>query len=119
MTVTSYFYQRSRKSDRAELLRIKRKSRLSLPNAINSLVAWKPAITVIGNDSASCGIESVKFESHKGERQRSDYYLNQRYQQRQGKTGKERWKDICRTINADPYASPGRSPYPAAPVCPW
>lgn len=51
--------------------------------------------------------------------QRSDYYLNQRYQQRQGKTGKERWKDICRTINADPYASPGRSPYPAAPVCPW
>ncbi|KAF7383385.1 hypothetical protein HZH66_012735 [Vespula vulgaris] len=50
---------------------------------------------------------------------RSDYYLNQRYQQRQGKTGKERWKDICRTINADPYASPGRSPYPAAPVCPW
>lgn len=51
--------------------------------------------------------------------QRSDYYLNQRYRQRQGRGGKERWKEICRTINVDPYAYPGRVPYPAAPVCPW
>lgn len=42
------------------------------------------------------------------------------YQQyRQGRGGKERWKQICKTINPDSYAFPGRVPYPAAPVCPW
>lgn len=45
------------------------------------------------------------------------YYANGPY--RQGRGGKERWKQICRTINSDVYAFPGRVPYPAAPVCPW
>lgn len=45
-------------------------------------------------------------------------YKNQQYR-RHGKGGKERWKDICRTINPDPYAFPGRAPYPSAPICPW
>lgn len=45
------------------------------------------------------------------------YYANGPY--RQGRDGKERWKQICRTINPDPYAFPGRVPYPAAPICPW
>lgn len=40
-------------------------------------------------------------------------------QYRQGRGGKERWKEICRTINVDPYAFPGRAPYPVGPVCPW
>lgn len=44
---------------------------------------------------------------------------SQQLRRRQGKGGKERWKEICRTINPDPYASAGRVPYPAAPVCPW
>lgn len=46
-------------------------------------------------------------------------YRNQPYRRRQGKGGKERWKEICRTINVDPYAFPGRAPYPSGPVCPW
>lgn len=46
-------------------------------------------------------------------------YNNQQYRRREGKGGKERWKSICRTINPDPYAFPGRVPYPSAPVCPW
>jgi len=40
------------------------------------------------------------------------YHANRAY--RQGRGGKERWKQICRTINPDSYAYPGR-----APVCPW
>jgi len=48
------------------------------------------------------------------------YYENGPYRQyRQGRGGKERWKQICKTINVDPYAFPGRVPYPAAPICPW
>lgn len=49
------------------------------------------------------------------------YQRNQPYRQqrRQGKGGKERWKEICRTINPDPFAFPGRAPYPAPPACPW
>lgn len=46
-------------------------------------------------------------------------YKNQQYRRRQGKAGKERWKEICRTINPNPYAFPGQVPYPSAPVCPW
>lgn len=47
------------------------------------------------------------------------YYANiPSYRQSRG-GGKERWKQICRTINPDAYAFPGRVPYPAAPACPW
>ncbi|KAG8231667.1 hypothetical protein J437_LFUL007441 [Ladona fulva] len=35
------------------------------------------------------------------------------------RTGRERWKKICRAHNADPYAFPGRVPYPSAPLCPY
>lgn len=49
--------------------------------------------------------------------QNTGYYANVPYRQSRG--GKERWKQICRTINPDSYAFPGRVPYPAAPVCPW
>lgn len=49
--------------------------------------------------------------------QNTGYYANAPYRQSRG--GKERWKQICRTINPDSYAFPGRVPYPAAPVCPW
>ena len=51
----------------------------------------------------------------------SGYNANGRNQQyREGRGGgKERWKQICRTVNPDPYAFAGRAPYPAAPVCPW
>lgn len=41
------------------------------------------------------------------------------FRRRQGKAGKERWKEICRTSNPDPFAFPGRAPYPSVPVCPW
>lgn len=50
-------------------------------------------------------------------RQGPAHYEGRRH--RQGKSGSERWKEICRTINVDNYAFPGRAPYPAAPVCPW
>lgn len=33
---------------------------------------------------------------------------------RQAKGGKERWKEICRVVNPDSYAFPGR-----APMCPY
>jgi len=49
--------------------------------------------------------------------QNTGYYTNGPYRQSRG--GKERWKQICKTINPDAYAFPGRVPYPAAPVCPW
>uniref|UniRef100_U5EKY8 Putative conserved secreted protein n=1 Tax=Corethrella appendiculata TaxID=1370023 RepID=U5EKY8_9DIPT len=29
------------------------------------------------------------------------------------------YKELCRVINANPYAFPGRVPYPAAPFCPY
>lgn len=58
------------------------------------------------------------FPSYDG--RNSGYNANGRNPQyRQGRGGKERWKQICRTINPDPYAYAGRVPYPAAPVCPW
>ena len=49
---------------------------------------------------------------------RNPYYGNEG-RHRQGKNGKERWKEICRTINTDGFAFPGQVPYPAAPACPW
>lgn len=45
-------------------------------------------------------------------------YKNQQSRRQQGKRGGERWKEICRTINPDPYAFPGRIPYPSVPICP-
>lgn len=46
-------------------------------------------------------------------------YYRSEGRHRQGKSGGERWKEICRTINPDGFAYPGRVPYPSAPVCPW
>jgi hypothetical protein len=36
-----------------------------------------------------------------------------------GRSGRDRFRSICRTINADNYAFPGRLPYPSAPLCPY
>ena len=33
--------------------------------------------------------------------------------------GKERYKKLCRVLNADNYAFPGKIPYPSAPLCPY
>lgn len=38
---------------------------------------------------------------------------------RNPKSGKERYKQLCRVLNPDNYAFPGRIPYPAAPLCPY
>jgi len=57
------------------------------------------------------------FPQQSYDNRNTGYYANDPYRQSRG--GKERWKQICRTINADSYAFPGRVPYPAAPVCPW
>ena len=62
---------------------------------------------------------NILFGGQPGYNYRIPEYKNQQFERRQGKGGKERWKEICRTINADPYAFPGRAPYPAGPVCPW
>lgn len=35
------------------------------------------------------------------------------------KSGKERYKKLCRVLNADNYAFPHKIPYPAAPFCPY
>lgn len=45
-------------------------------------------------------------------------YKNQQSKRRQEKRGEERWKEICRMINPDPYAFPDRVPYPSVPICP-
>lgn len=47
----------------------------------------------------------------------TDPYNNQGY--RTGKSGKERYKQLCRVINPDNYAFPGKIPYPSAPLCPY
>jgi hypothetical protein len=39
--------------------------------------------------------------------------------QRPGRSGRDHFRSICRTINPDNYAFPGRVPYPAAPLCPY
>jgi hypothetical protein len=36
-----------------------------------------------------------------------------------GRSGRNRFRSICRTINPDNYAFPGRVPYPSAPLCPY
>lgn len=36
-----------------------------------------------------------------------------------GRSGRDRFRSICRTINPDNYAFPGRAPYPSAPLCPY
>jgi hypothetical protein len=36
-----------------------------------------------------------------------------------GRSGRDRFRSICRTINPDNYAFPGRVPYPSAPLCPY
>ncbi|KAI5694217.1 hypothetical protein M8J75_012911 [Diaphorina citri] len=41
-----------------------------------------------------------------------------RQNERTGRSGKDRYKALCKVINPDPYAFPGRIPYPAAPFCP-
>lgn len=74
---------------------------------------------LIGNVICAPWLDLLFGEQQTYPDHRSDYYLNQRYKQRQGRGGKERWKQICRTINGDPYTFPGQVPYPAAPVCPW
>lgn len=38
---------------------------------------------------------------------------------RSPKSGKERYKQLCRVLNADNYAFPDKVPYPAAPLCPY
>ncbi|KAK2587143.1 hypothetical protein KPH14_002901 [Odynerus spinipes] len=73
---------------------------------------------LIGNVLCAPWLDILLGQGSYGD-QRSNNYLNQRYRQRQGRGGKERWKEICRTINPNPFAFPGRVPYPAAPVCPW
>ncbi|XKL61956.1 hypothetical protein PGB90_001789 [Kerria lacca] len=35
------------------------------------------------------------------------------------KSGKERYKQLCRVLNPDNYAFPEKIPYPAAPICPY
>lgn len=32
---------------------------------------------------------------------------------------RDRYKSICRVINVDNYAFPGKVPYPSAPFCPY
>lgn len=39
--------------------------------------------------------------------------------ERTGRSGKDRYKALCKVINPDPYAFPGKIPYPAAPLCPY
>jgi hypothetical protein len=36
-----------------------------------------------------------------------------------GRSGRDRFRSICRTINPDNFAFPGRVPYPSAPLCPY
>lgn len=36
-----------------------------------------------------------------------------------GRSGRDRFRSICRTVNPDNYAFPGRVPYPSAPLCPY
>lgn len=36
-----------------------------------------------------------------------------------GVSGKERYKSLCRVLNADNYAFPGKVPYPSGPLCPY
>lgn len=38
---------------------------------------------------------------------------------RHPKSGKDRYKQLCRVLNPDNYAFPDRIPYPAAPLCPY
>lgn len=35
------------------------------------------------------------------------------------RSGRDRFRSICRAHNADAYAFPGRVPYPAANLCPY
>ena len=35
------------------------------------------------------------------------------------RSGRDRFRSICRTVNPDNYAFPGRVPYPSAPLCPY
>ncbi|KAF4532897.1 hypothetical protein B566_EDAN001501 [Ephemera danica] len=35
------------------------------------------------------------------------------------RTGRDRFRSLCRAHNADPYAFPGRNPYPGVPLCPY
>jgi len=36
-----------------------------------------------------------------------------------GRSGRGRFRSICRKINPNNYAFPGRVPYPSAPFCPY
>ncbi|CAH1396390.1 unnamed protein product [Nezara viridula] len=47
------------------------------------------------------------------------FNLNGRRREAAPRQSRDYYKTSCRIINPDPYAFPGRAPYPAQPFCPY
>ncbi|CAH0765130.1 unnamed protein product [Bemisia tabaci] len=82
---------------------------------------WLSLVTVMSAPAPTWWDElfnpSRGYGGNGGYGSRSGGEFNQ-YPARQGRSGKEKYNALCKVLNPDPYAFPGKIPYPAAPFCP-
>lgn len=81
------------------------------------LLIFAMVLLLHGASSSPDGLFDLLFPGYSGGRR--TYHSGGQARGGPRASGGRSYKDICKVYNADPYAVHGRSPYPAAPLCPY